>query len=60
MKICPGVVLMSFDRYDSCYVGTFPNQTLKDSSGPASALHSDVLEQKYNFQLSVLSGQCLS
>jgi hypothetical protein len=25
-------------RYNSCGVGTFPNQTLKDKSGPAGAL----------------------
>lgn len=46
--------------YDSCDVGTFPNQTLKDDSGPAAALHSDASKAKYNFQLSVLSGQRLS
>ncbi|KAF8886596.1 beta-glucan synthesis-associated [Gymnopilus junonius] len=46
--------------YDSCDVGTFPNQTLKDGSGPAAALHSDASRDKYNFELSWLSGQRVS
>ncbi|KAG6886660.1 hypothetical protein C0992_002913, partial [Termitomyces sp. T32_za158] len=46
--------------YDSCDVGTFPNQTLKDGSGPAAALHSDASRSKYNNELSWLSGQRLS
>ncbi|TFY82379.1 hypothetical protein EWM64_g1637 [Hericium alpestre] len=46
--------------YDSCDVGTLANQTLPDGSGPAAALHSDASKEKYNFQLSVLSGQKLS
>ena len=46
--------------YDSCDVGTFPNQTDKDQSGPAAALHSDASKAKYNFDLSWLSGQKLS
>ncbi|TFY65614.1 hypothetical protein EVG20_g5481 [Dentipellis fragilis] len=46
--------------YDSCDVGTLPNQTLADGSGPAAALHSDASKKQYNFQLSVLSGQKLS
>ncbi|KAF8066469.1 beta-glucan synthesis-associated protein-domain-containing protein [Lyophyllum atratum] len=46
--------------YDSCDVGTFPNQTNKDKLGPAAALHSDASRDKYNFELSWLSGQRLS
>ncbi|PIL27407.1 hypothetical protein GSI_10555 [Ganoderma sinense ZZ0214-1] len=46
--------------YDSCDLGTFPNQTLKDQSGPAAALHSDASREKYNFELSWLPGQRLS
>ncbi|KAF8188985.1 beta-glucan synthesis-associated [Pholiota molesta] len=46
--------------YDSCDVGTFPNQTLKDGSGPAAALHSDQSRAKNNFELSWLSGQRVS
>ncbi|KAK0483237.1 glycoside hydrolase family 16 protein [Armillaria novae-zelandiae] len=46
--------------YDSCDIGTFPNQTLKDGSGPAAALHSDASRSKYNYELSWLSGQRLS
>ena len=45
--------------YDSCDVGTFPNQTLKDHSGPAAALHSDFSRDKYNNELSWLPGQRL-
>jgi hypothetical protein len=47
-------------RYDSCDVGTFPNQTFKDGSGPAAALHSDFSRAKYNYELSWLPGQRLS
>ncbi|KAI1798328.1 beta-glucan synthesis-associated [Ganoderma leucocontextum] len=46
--------------YDSCDLGTFPNQTLKDQSGPAAALHSDASRDKYNNELSWLPGQRLS
>ncbi|KAI0674191.1 beta-glucan synthesis-associated [Trametes maxima] len=46
--------------YDACDVGTFPNQTLSDKSGPAAALHSDKSRSKYNFELSWLPGQRLS
>ncbi|GLB40793.1 putative glycoside hydrolase family 16 protein [Lyophyllum shimeji] len=46
--------------YDSCDVGTFPNQTNKDKLGPPAALHSDFSRDKYNFELSWLSGQRLS
>jgi len=46
--------------YNSCDVGTFPNQTLRDGSGPAAALRSDASKAKYDFKLSVLPGQRLS
>jgi len=46
--------------YDSCDIGTFPNQTTKDKSGPAAALHSDSSRAKYNYELSWLPGQKLS
>ncbi|KAJ7368679.1 beta-glucan synthesis-associated [Mycena albidolilacea] len=46
--------------YSSCDVGTFPNQTLADGSGPAAALHSDQSQAKYNNELSWLGGQKLS
>ncbi|KAF9219112.1 beta-glucan synthesis-associated [Gyrodon lividus] len=46
--------------YDSCDVGTLPNQTLLDGSGPAAALHSDASRSKYNYELSWLPGQRLS
>ncbi|KAF8810897.1 beta-glucan synthesis-associated, partial [Phlegmacium glaucopus] len=43
--------------YDSCDVGTFPNQTDPDGSGPAAALHTDAGRSVYNFELSWLPGQ---
>lgn len=43
--------------YDTCDVGTFPNQTYANGSGPAAALHSDASRSKYNFDLSWLPGQ---
>lgn len=46
--------------YDSCDVGTFPNQTEPDGSGPAAALQSNASKSKYNYELSWLSGQRLS
>ncbi|OCH84874.1 beta-glucan synthesis-associated [Obba rivulosa] len=46
--------------YDSCDVGTFPNQTFQNGSGPAAALHSDKSQSKYDFDLSWLPGQRLS
>lgn len=46
--------------YDSCDVGTFPNQTYADKSGPASALYSEASRSKYNYELSWLPGQRLS
>jgi hypothetical protein len=47
------------NRYNSCDVGTFPNQTDEDKLGPAAALHSDTSKDKYNFEWSWLSGQKL-
>ncbi|KAG6855191.1 hypothetical protein H0H87_007007, partial [Tephrocybe sp. NHM501043] len=46
--------------YNTCDVGTYPNQTDKDGLGPAAALHSDASRSKYNYELSWLSGQRLS
>ncbi|KAH9919444.1 beta-glucan synthesis-associated [Epithele typhae] len=46
--------------YDSCDVGTFPNQTFADGSGPAAALNSAASRTKYNNELSWLPGQRLS
>ncbi|KAF8964559.1 hypothetical protein BDZ97DRAFT_1918990 [Flammula alnicola] len=41
-------------RYDSCDVGTFPNQKDKDGLGPAAALHSNASRQKNDLSLSML------
>lgn len=46
--------------YDTCDLGTFPNQTLQDMSGPPAALHTNSGREKYNFNLNWLSGQRLS
>ena len=46
--------------YDSCDVGTFPNQTNADGLGPSAALHSDASRAVNNYELSWLSGQRLS
>ncbi|EJF56767.1 beta-glucan synthesis-associated [Dichomitus squalens LYAD-421 SS1] len=46
--------------YDACDVGTFPNQTYANHSGPAAALDSEASKEKYNFELSWLPGQRLS
>ncbi|KAJ7229413.1 beta-glucan synthesis-associated protein-domain-containing protein [Mycena haematopus] len=46
--------------YSSCDVGTFPNQTLADGSGPAAAIDSEASQAKYDNKLSWLSGQKLS
>ncbi|KAJ1307470.1 hypothetical protein OPQ81_001569 [Rhizoctonia solani] len=43
--------------YDSCDIGTFPNQTNKDGTPVTNANGGT---KKYNYQLSVLSGQKLS
>lgn len=53
-------LLTSVGSYDACDVGTFPNQTLADGSGPAAALHSDQSRSKYNNELSWLPGQRVS
>jgi beta-glucanase (GH16 family) len=46
--------------YNSCDVGTFPNQTWANGTGPTAALHSDASRSKYNYDLSWLPGQRLS
>ncbi|KAH7906516.1 beta-glucan synthesis-associated [Hygrophoropsis aurantiaca] len=46
--------------YNSCDVGTFPNQTYANQSGPAAALSSTASRDKYNMELSWLPGQRLS
>ncbi|KAJ7087387.1 beta-glucan synthesis-associated [Mycena crocata] len=46
--------------YSSCDVGTFRNQTNKDGLGPPAALNTTAGSEKYNFELSWLSGQKLS
>jgi len=43
--------------YDTCDIGTFPNQTNKDGT-PVTNAHGGT--KKYNYQLSVLPGQKLS
>jgi hypothetical protein len=51
------VDLRRFHRYDSCDVGTFPNQTDADGLGPLAALNSSASQAKYNNRLSYLTGQ---
>jgi len=46
--------------YDSCDVGTLPNQTNPDGLGPAAALYTTAGQAKYNYSLSYLTGQKLS
>ena len=46
--------------YDACDVGTFPNQTYANNSGPAAALFSSASRDKYNNELSWLPGQRVS
>ncbi|KAF8504556.1 beta-glucan synthesis-associated [Russula emetica] len=46
--------------YDSCDVGTFPNQTNPDGLGPPAAIYSNASQAKYDNKLSYLSGQKLS
>ncbi|KAJ3552544.1 hypothetical protein NM688_g4097 [Phlebia brevispora] len=43
--------------YQECDVGTFPNQTYANGTGPLAALHSDQSRSKYNMALSWLPGQ---
>lgn len=47
-------------RYTACDTGTFRNQTSKDGTGPAAALHTDRGRSTYNFELSWLPGQRVS
>jgi hypothetical protein len=51
---------MRFLSYDSCDVGTFPNQTNPDGLGPAAAIYSNASQAKYDNKLSYMSGQKLS
>ncbi|KAJ7094452.1 beta-glucan synthesis-associated [Mycena belliarum] len=46
--------------YNTCDLGTFPNQTNPDRLTPAAAHHSDKSQARYNNNLSWLSGQKLS
>lgn len=43
--------------YDTCDLGTFPNQTNPDGATPAAAIFSDRSRPRYNNELSWLSGQ---
>ena len=43
--------------YNSCDVGTFPNQTYSNGTGPPAALHTDEGHEAYNYELSWLAGQ---
>jgi len=43
--------------YDSCDVGTFPNQTFANGTGPLAALQTTAGSAKYNNDLSWLPGQ---
>ena len=47
-------------RYDTCDLGTFPNQTRPDGSGPAAALFSEQSRSRYRNELSWLAGQRVS
>jgi hypothetical protein len=49
-----------FPRYDACDVGTLPNQTWVNGTGPLAALRSTASRAKYNYSLSYLAGQRLS
>ena len=55
-----GQAFTLFYRYDSCDVGTFPNQTDRNGLGPAAALQSNASQAKYDYRLSYLTGQKLS
>lgn len=46
--------------YDVCDLGTFPNQTNPDGQTPAAAIFSSASRDRYNNELSWLSGQRLS
>ncbi|KZT33957.1 glycoside hydrolase family 16 protein [Sistotremastrum suecicum HHB10207 ss-3] len=46
--------------YDSCDIGTYPNQTEHDGVSPPAANFSAASRSKYDFKLSYLSGQKLS
>ncbi|KAG7100303.1 hypothetical protein E1B28_002078 [Marasmius oreades] len=46
--------------YDECDVGTFPNQSYKDQSGPPAAFDLPNGWKEFDMKLSVLNGQRLS
>ena len=46
--------------YNSCDVGTYPNQTWANGTGPEAALDATNSKSEYNFELSWLTGQKLS
>jgi hypothetical protein len=54
------LTISRFPRYGSCDVGTLPNQTWVNGTGPAAALFSSASQAKYNYSLSYLPGQRLS
>lgn len=55
------ISLNPYCSYDTCDLGTFPNQTLPDHSGPAAALQvQENGRSQYNNELSWLPGQRLS
>lgn len=47
------------NSYDSCDLGTFPNQTTADGSGPAGTLETTASSTKWDHHLSWLPGQRL-
>lgn len=51
------VVDEDINSYDTCDIGTYPNQTRKDGTPTTNAIGGT---KKYDYQLSVLSGQKLS
>ena len=54
------LTIARFPRYDSCDVGTLPNQTWVNGTGPPAALSTTAGQAKYNYKLSYLTGQRLS
>ena len=51
------ISLATSDSYNTCDLGTFPNQTLKTVSRPAASLHSGPPKAGHNTELSWLPGQ---
>lgn len=50
---------LATNSYDSCDLGTFPNQTTADGSGPAGTLETTASSTKWDHHLSWLPGQRL-